>query len=328
MRTRILYLLACAGLLAGCGSEAAEPQPALSPEAVSEPPVATLGVSVLTLTHPFFLNLIEGLEYEAGRRGLAVELVSCEFDVARQQNQIADFIVRGVDALLLSPCDSKSVGTSIRAANEAGIPVFTFDIASLADVGEVVTHVGIDNMQGGRLAAEAALEALGGEGQIAIIDHPEVESVIQRTRGFREVIAQARDDGADVQIVSVLPGGGAQDKSFRAAEDLLQAHPDLDLIFGINDETALGAVAAIERAGRSGTVQVIGFGGKQEAREAVRDGRLYADVITHPRRIGELIVEAVDGYMRGEAIPTQRLIPTQLYTRADAAADTTLAAPS
>ena len=236
--------------------------------------------------------------------------------------------MRGVDAVLLSPCDSKSIGTSIQAANDAGIPVFTFDIASLADVGEVVTHVGIDNVQGGRMAAEAALQALGGEGQIAIIDHPEVESVIQRTRGFRDVIGRARDDGADVQIVSVLPGGGAQDKSFRAAEDLLQAHPDLDLIFGINDETALGAVAAIERAGRSGTVQVIGFGGKQEAREAVRDGRLYADVITHPRRIGELAVEAVDRYMRGEAIPAQRLIPTQLYTRADAQADTTLAPPS
>ena len=238
------------------------------------------------MTHPFFLTLIDSLTHEAEKRGFEVVVTSGEFDVARQQNQVADLIVRRVDAIAVSPCDSKAIGTSIAAANKAGIPVFTFDIASLAEGVDVVTHVGIDNEQGGRLAANAVLDGIGNQGQIAIIDHPEVESVIQRTRGFREIIDSARESGSRVEIVSVLPGSGAQDKSFRAAEDLLQAHPQLDAIFGINDETALGARAAVERANRADDVLIVGIGGKTEAIEAVDEGDLYADVVTYPGRIG------------------------------------------
>lgn len=273
-----------------------------------------VGVSVLTTTHPFFLSLIEGMEEEARARGFELVVTSGEFDIARQQNQINDFIVRRVDAIALSPCDSRAVATTIRAANEAGIPVFTFDIAVLADNVDIATHVGIENREGGRQAARAAIDVLGGAGQIAIIDHPEVESVIQRTRGFRQEIEQAQKDGAGIEIVSVLPGSGAQDKSFRAAEDILQAHPEVDLIFGINDETALGALAAIERAGRVGQVRVIGFGGKQEALEAVRQGRLAADVVTYPREIGVELVRSISRYMSGEVLPAQTLIRTELVT--------------
>ena len=111
-------------------------------------------------------------------------------------------------------------------------------------------------------------------GFFRVIDHPEVESVIQRTSGFLQAIEAANANGSSVEIVSRLPGSGSMDKSFKAAEDMLQAHPDLDLIFGINDETALGALAAIEKAGKAGQVQVIGFGGKVEAKKAVDEGKL------------------------------------------------------
>ncbi len=313
--------LSLALVLAACGAERSSQQ--ATQEAQAQ---ATVGVTLLTLTHPFFLDLIDGLEAEAARHNLRLVITSGEHDVARQQNQVSDFIVQRVDAIVLCPTDSRAIGTSIRAANEAGIPVFTADIASLAEGVRVVTHVGIDNYQAGRMAAQAALEALGGKGKIAVIDHPEVESVIQRTRGFREVVEAAKANGAAVEIVTVLPAGGAQDRAFRVAEDILQAHPDVDLVFGINDETALGAVAAIEKAGKAGQVRVVGVGGKLEARRAVREGRLFADVITHPRQIGILSIQAVARYMAGEALPAATLIPTTLYRRADALADSTLPA--
>ena len=273
----------------------------------------TIGVSVLTMTHPFFLKLVEELEAEAGRQGFEVLLTTAEFDVARQKDQISDFIVRGVDAILLSPADSRAIGTTIQEANDAGIPVFTADIAVLAEGVDVVSHVGIDNYVGGQMAGRAAIKALGGSGHIAIIDHPEVESVIQRTRGFISVIDSARTAGQDVEIVAQLPGRGSTDHSFRATEDALQAHAELDLVFGINDETALGAFAAIEKANKMSRVRVIGFGGKEEAIAAVDDGRLYADIITYPGQIGAIAIQSIAKYRAGETVPEVQLLPTALH---------------
>ena len=278
-------------------------------------PAATVGVTVLTMTHPFFLDLVDALKEEAARHNLEILLTSAEFDVARQKDQMSDFIVQGVDAIILCPADSRAIGTAIREANEAGIPVFTADIASLAEGVEVVAHVGIDNYAGGVMAGETVVEMLEGAGQVAIIDHPEVESVIQRTAGFLDAIEKANAAGASIELVARLPGSGSMDKSFKAAEDMLQAHPDLDVIFGINDETALGAVAAIEKAGRAGVVRVVGFGGKEEAIRAVDEGKLYADIITYPRQIGMRSVQAVVRYMNGEPVEPVQLIPTERYMK-------------
>lgn len=292
------------------------------PEAESSnAPTGTIGVTLLTMTHPFFQNLAAGMEEAAAKHNMSVSVTSAEFDVARQRNQIADFIVQGVDAIVMSPADSKAIVTAIQEANEAGIPVFTADIAALADGVEIVSHIATDNYSGGRLAAEAVLEISENAAKVAIIDHPEVESVIQRTKGFHDVINDANSNGRAIEIVAQLTGGGIKDRAFRVAEDILQAHPDLNIIFAINDDTALGTVAAIEKAGKSGTIQVVGFDGIAEARRAILEGKIYADVIQHPRQIGNMSVESVVAYMNGEEIPAEQLIPPTLYRQADAQAD-------
>jgi len=287
----------------------------------AEATTGTIGVTLLTMTHPFFQNLAAGLEEGAAEHNMTVTVNSAEFDVARQRNQIADFIVQGVDAIVMSPADSKAIVTAIQEANEAGIPVFTADIAALADGVEIVTHIATDNYSGGRLAAEAVLEIAEDAAEVAIIDHPEVESVIQRTKGFHDVINEANSNGKAVEVVAQLPGGGIKDRAFRVAEDILQAHPNLDVIFAINDDTALGAVAAIEKAGKSGTVQVVGFDGTAEARRAILEGKIYADVIQHPHQIGTMTVESIVSYMNGDDLPPEQLIPATLYRQADAEAD-------
>ena len=291
-------------------------QPA--PQEQSGPKV---GVTLLTMTHPFFQNLAQGLEEEGAKHGMTVTVTSAEFDIARQRNQIADFIVQGVDAIVMSPADSKAIGTAIKEANDAGIPVFTADIAALADGVTIVTHVATDNYAGGRLAGEAVLEAIGNQGKVAIIDHPEVESVILRTQGFHDVINEANAGSADVEVVAQLTGGGVKDRAFRVAEDILQAHPDLDAIFAINDDTALGTVAAIEKAGKSGQIRIIGFDGTLEARRAIREGKIYADVIQHPYQIGQMTITSINKYSQGESLDEEQLIPATLYRQADAEAD-------
>lgn len=315
-----MWLVVLVGM-AGCSGESGG-------DARPESGRPVIGVSVLTLTHPFFQDLVQALREEAAANDYDVAITSCEFDVARQRNQVSDFLVRNVAAIILAPCDSRAIGTSIREANQAGIPVFTADIASLAENATVVSHVATDNYEGGRRAAEAVLEAIDRNGRVAIIDHPEVESVIMRTRGFRDAIDEANGSGANITIVAQLPGGGVKDRAFRVAEDILQAHADLDAIFAINDETALGAVAAIEKAGRRDRVQVVGFDGTLEARRNIRDGKIYADVIQHPKEIGRSVVRLVVEYLVGDRVEPQVLIPATLYRAEDAKHDPLLAPTS
>ncbi len=300
MRTCFCVFLLLA--MVGCGGDQSDTSNQTAP-------TATIGVSLLTRTHPFYQDLEAGLQAEAAKHGYQLLVQAGEFDVARQKDQIENFLVRKVDAIVLSPCDSRSIGTSVQAANAAGIPVFTADIAVLADGAEVVCHVASDNVAGGRLAAQALAQALGGEGDVAIIDHPEVESVIQRVAGFEEELA--RHEG--LRIVAKLPGRGTKDMAFRTAEDILQAHPGLDGIFGINDDSALGALAAVEKAGKLGQVTIVGFDAVPEARAAIDAGKIHADVVQQPREIGRATIAAVAAYLSGQTVPPRQLIECQLY---------------
>jgi len=273
-----------------------------------------IGVSLLTRTHPFYQELEAGLTAAARARGYELNVQAGEFDVARQKDQIENFIVDRVAAIVVCPCDSKSIGTSVQAANRAGIPVFTADIAVLAEGASVVSHTASDNVAGGRLAAQALARALAGKGTIAIIDHPEVESVIERVRGFEQEIATQ----PGIRVAAKLSGHGTKEAAFRTAEDILQAHPELDGIFGINDDSALGALAAVEKAGRLGRVAIVGFDAVPEARRAIADGKIFADVVQQPRVIGDETVKAIAAYLAGEHVPPVHLIACQLFTRGDA----------
>jgi ribose transport system substrate-binding protein len=303
------WVLAAGLLAAGCGGDT---KSGSTPARTT----AVIGVSLLTRTHPFYQDLEQGLRDAAAARGYQLLIQAGEFDVARQKDQIAEFLVRKVDAIVVCPCDSRSIGTSIAAANAAGVPVFTADIAVLAEGVTVACHVASDNAAGGRLAAQALAEALGGRGEVAIIDQPEVESVIQRVAGFEAELAEHHPD---VKIVAKLTGHGVKDAAFRTAEDILQAHPGVNAIFGINDDSALGALAAVEKAGKVGQVVIVGFDAVPEARQAIAAGKIQADVVQQPKEIGQRTIAAVADYLAGAKVPPQVLIPCGLFTREDAA---------
>jgi ribose transport system substrate-binding protein len=279
-----------------------------------------IGVSVLTTQNPFFLELAGAIKEEAQKHNFKVLVTSGERDPARQKDQIEDFIVKHVDAIVLCPCDSKAMGTSIAEANQEGIPVFTADIACLAKEAKVVCHVASDNEGGGHLAAKAMIEALGGSGKIAILDFPEVESVMLRTKGFREELRNT----PGIEIVAVRPGGGLKGESHDATEDLLQSHPELGGIFAINDPSGLGAVSAIETADAAGDIKIVAFDAQPEGRRAVKDGKFYATIVQYPRKIGQKVAAAVFRYLAGEPVEPEILIPCTIYRRADADEDPSL----
>jgi ribose transport system substrate-binding protein len=311
MNMRTCWILVLLGSLAilGCGEQKKE-----------TPARGTIAVSVLTLSNPFFKVIGDTITEEANKHGYDVIVVSGDFDVARQQNQVKDFIVKKVSAIVLCPCDSKAIGPAIQEANAAGIPVFTADIACLAPGAKVVSHIATDNYGGGKKAAEAMKQALGASGgKVVILDFKQAESCLERVKGFKEVIAdhnKDRDSGR-IDIVAELPGDGQKDKGYKAAEDALQTYPDLAGIFAINDPSALGARAALEKANRAEQIKIVGFDGQPDGKQAIREGKIFDDPVQFPEEIGRKTVQSILRYFDGEAVPAHQPIPTRLYRLED-----------
>jgi ribose transport system substrate-binding protein len=263
-----------------------------------------IGVTLLNRGHLFYRDLEEGLRDEAMKHGYELAIASADFDLGKQIAQIEDFVTRKVDAIVVCPVDSRGVGPAIRKANAATIPVFTADIAS--QEGEVVSHIASDNVAGGRLAGEYLAKALAGRGKIAIINQPAITSVLDRVRGFREGIAQF----PDVQIVADVNGQGVRDKAMQASTDVLQAQPVLDGIFGINDDSALGALDAVQQFHREGII-IVGYDATPPARDAILRGTpLKADVIQYPTKIGTSTIQAIHDYLTGKSLP--KVIPVEV----------------
>lgn len=224
--------------------------------------------------------------------------------MGKQSAQVEDFIVRRVDAIILCPVDSRGIAPAIKKAQNAAIPVFTADIA--AEEGEVVCHIASDNLAGGRMAAEYLAKLLNGRGKVALLTHPNVMSALDRVQGFKEAIAAF----PEVKIVAEVSGEGVRDKAMPAAVDILQAHPELDGIFGINDDSALGALDALQQLQRTEVV-IVGYDGMPQALDAIRKGTaLKADVVQYPKRIGETTIAKIADYFNGITVP--KIVPVDV----------------
>ena len=286
---------------------------------------AVIGVSVLTTNNPFFVEMADAMKDEAAKRGADIIVTSADLKVATQKGQVSDFIAKRVSAIVLCPADSEAIGPSIVESHQAGIPVFTADIAALAERDKVVCHVATDNLGGGREAGKAMIEALGGNGKVAILDHPEVESVIQRTKGFKEVLdGHNRSGKGRIEIVADLPAYGGTWTAIVVATKLLEDHPDLNGIFAINDPSALGAVMALENAKKLGQVRLIGFDAQPKGRQAIKDGKIWGDPVQYPDKIGQQTIQVVLKHLNGEVVPKTILIPTTFYGKTDADKDSSL----
>lgn len=324
----VVVSVLCAGLLAGCGRSPAPP--AVKPgKAATEPAKSkgVIGVSVMTLVNPFFKVIGDTVAEEGKKHGYEVIVTSGDNKVALQHDQIKDFIVKRVSAIVLCPCDSKAIGPAIQEANAAGIPVFTADLACQDPAAKVVCHVATDNLAGGKEAGKAMIEALGeAGGKILVLDFKPAESCQLRVQGFKEVIGAHNKDRAKgrIEIVAELDGGGHRDKGYKSTQDALQSHPDIAGVFAINDPSAMGARAALEEARKADQVKIIGFDGQPEGKQFIKEGKIYADPVQFPDEIARKTVQMIVKHFEGEEVPREVLIPTPLYRKADGEKDPSL----
>jgi ribose transport system substrate-binding protein len=266
-----------------------------------------IGVSLLTRSHVFYNKIEEALVARAQELGYELDIADANRDSNTQMSQVQDFITKGVDAVILCPTSSSGIKSSIDLCKEAGIPVFTMDIA--AEEGEVACHVGTDNYEGGKLAAEyTAKNILENEsGKVAIVTYSEVESCVNREQGFVDVM----ETYPNIEVVDIQNSSGDSEKSANVTQDMLLKYADLDVIFGVGDPFAMGALSAIKSANRD--VKIIGFDGNPEGIAEILKGDLWiADVAQDPAAIGITTLNMVKDYLAGNDVPPIQMIAPQI----------------
>ena len=279
----------------------------------------TIALVVKTLNNPFFNDMQKGAE-EAAKRlnvNLLVQAAEREVDVEKQMQIIENLIQTGVQALCLTPSGSREVVPAVVKANRANIPVVIVDTrldpAAATEAGaKVVSFIGSDNYEGGRIAARFIVEATKGKANVAVLEGiPGHETGDSRLRGFHDGIK----DTAAVKIVASQTANWERDQGFNVFQNMLQSHPEIDTVFACNDMMALGAVEAIRAAGKTGSIRVVGFDAVDDARKAIQDGTMVASVAQFPDEMGRIAVENAVHAIRGEPIPPDAKVRIELITK-------------
>ncbi|WP_303964904.1 ribose ABC transporter substrate-binding protein RbsB [Sporosarcina ureae] len=261
-----------------------------------------IGLSVSTLNNPFFVTLSDGVKEQAKDSGSEVIVVDAQDDASKQASDVEDLIQQGVDLLIINPTDSEAVVSAVESANSSNIPVITVDRS--AEGGEVVSHIASDNKAGGVLAGEYMLELLGEDNaQVAELEGIAGSSAARdRGAGFNEAVE------GKVNIVAKQTANFNRAEGLTVMENILQANPDIKGVFAHNDEMALGALEAIQSAGKD--ILVIGFDATDDAVKSVKDGKLSATIAQKPEEIGKKAMEAAVAMLNGEDVDAD--IPVEL----------------
>ncbi|MCC8166409.1 MAG: sugar ABC transporter substrate-binding protein [Planctomycetes bacterium] len=235
---------------------------------------------------------------ELGNVDLSVLAPDREVNVQQQVQIVEDCVVKNVDVICLAPCGSKELIPAMEAAAAAGIQVIVFDTDSPWD--GKAAFIGTNEIKGGEEAGTYIAAALNGKGKVALIGgvmgH---QTTIDRLQGCIIILRQ----DPDIQMVSVQPANAGRCVAMTVMENILTSNPDLDAVFTINAEMAMGALEAVE-ADRS-DCKVVGYYQEKSALQAIKDGRMAGLVYMSPFGMGELCVRNAVKLKNGEAIPSR-----------------------
>jgi len=305
--TSIVAAIATAGLmLTACASGADEPDNSNGDNGASsqnetqfeKKDPLTLGYSVYDLQNPYWQSYAAGVEEGAAREGIEVTVVDQKSDQQQQVSGSLDLINQGISGLIITPVQPSALPTTIDAAHDENIPVVISDIGT---AGEYDAYIQSNNTEGGAIAADYVIEELGedeGPHKVGVIEL-HAGSVVGEER-VEEFVAKMEED-ENFEIVSSLDGNDTVDGGFAAAQDMLSANPDLEVIYAANDDSAIGAQRAMETAGKSvddGFI-LIGFDGADGALDLIEQGKMSATVAQDPYGQGIRAVETVLALLDG-----------------------------
>lgn len=267
-------------LLAACLIQSAPAADAKKPK---------VAVVVKTLTGDVFqLKMAEAARDRAIELGAdaAIYQAGGQTAVQRMVGIIEDLIVQRTDIIVISPLDSKAVVPAFKQAKEEGIIIVCMD--QVAEGDDYVTFISTDNYAAAALGADFAKKVLGNKGKVVVIEGAPGSSVgDDRKNGFKDNVVK----GSEIQVVASQSGFWTNEKAMAATENILQAHPDVDLIFSCSDGMTGGILEAIKLAGKEGKIKVISFDGSKFGIELIKDKKIIADVAQFPIKIGRMASE-------------------------------------
>ena len=230
-------------------------------------------------------------------------------DVTLQITQVEDLVVQGIDAMLMNPAEAEGILPALDALKAEDIPIIGFD-TEVADMSYLVSYVGSDNYNAGKVCGEDLVKKCPDGGKIIVLDSPTMNSVVDRTNGFLDAI-----EGKGFEIVAQQDAKGNLEVSMGITEDLLQANSDVVAIFGGNDPTALGALAAANAAGITDCM-IYGVDGSPDIKAELASGEslIEGTGAQSPVTIAETTIDVLYKYLAGEEVDERYPVETFLIT--------------
>jgi ABC-type sugar transport system substrate-binding protein len=273
-------------------------------------------------TNPFRTAETQSVEDEAAKAGVKELLTTnANSQLSKQISDIQDMINKGAQALIVAPLNSDGLEPALAAARARNIPVLTIDrkLNSTA-CKDYVAFLGSNFVEQGKRAAQQMAKALGNKGKVAILLGASGNNVTtDRTDGF---VDELKASAPDIQVVAQQTGEFAREKGQQVMEQIIQAQPDINGVYAENDEMALGALVALNSAGKKpGTdIQVVSIDGTRNAVQKVTTGELYAVVESNPR-FGPLAFQTLNTFMSGQPVAQNVVISDKLYSKDNASAE-------
>ena len=268
---------------------------AIASVSVTLPSVAQDLIVIITPSHdnPFFKAEADGAKARAEELGYTTQVYSHDDDANKQNELIDTAIAAGAKAIILDNAGADASVAAVQKAKDAGIPSFLID-REINATGVAVAQIVSNNYQGATLGAEAFVEAMGEAGNyVELVGKESDTNAGIRSSGYHDVI----DQYPDMVMVAQQSANWSQTEAFTKMESILQANPDIKGVIAGNDTMAMGALAALEAAGRNDVI-VVGFDGSNDVRDAILAGKIHATVLQPAYRQAQWAVELADKYLK------------------------------
>ncbi len=268
----------------------------------------SIALVISTLNNPFFVTMKDSAQKEADKLGYDLVVLDSMDNPAKELANVQDLTVKGTRLMLINPTDSDAVGNAVLMANKAKIPVVTLD--RVANKGEVVSHVASDNRLGGKMAGDYIAEKVGNDAKVIQLEGIAGTSASrERGEGLKQAV-----DAHKLNILASQPADFDRTKGLNVMQNLLTANPSVQAVFAQNDEMALGALRALQTAGRT-DVLVVGFDGTNDGIKAVNRGVLGATIAQRPDQIGIIGIQTADKILKGEKVDPTIPVELELVTQ-------------
>jgi ribose transport system substrate-binding protein len=284
----------------------------VSASALQAKELNSVGIIVGPLGNPFYVALAKGIETEVKKinPNAKITAVSNDYDLNKDVTAVDTFVASGADIIFLDAADSEAIAPTVKRAMAAGVTVVGIDAGAKG----APVNLTVDNSDAGRISCQYLADKLGHKGNVVIIDSVPMAAIAQRVQGCKAVFAQY----PDIKILSSEErGDGSRDSGLKVMSALLTRFPDVDGVFTINDQMAIGANLAAKQLHRS--IEITGIDGSPEAEEALKGDTMFIGTAAQsPFNVGAQSVKAGYALFQGQKPEKDLvLIKPALVTRDD-----------